>query len=518
MSSRTSRIFRNIASNWVAIGVNLVLSFFLAPFVVNSLGANLYGIWAVAMQFTGYLYLMDFGVRDSLIRYTAKYRTTGNDLALRRILSVALLIYMPVFLCALLVSAGVAYAFPHVTDLGDADISAAQTTVFLVGASISSTFLFNIYSGLLQGLQRFDIANGLGIFIGVLRAGLVVLVLSSGYGIVGLAWMQLGVTVLGGVLTFYVAKRLMAAVGMSLRPKRVSGRKLRALLRLVSGYSVYVFINNIGQKLIFASDAIVISIFMPIASVTYYAIAGNLIEYLRTLVAATAQVFNPMASEYSARHDQEGLRMLLLRSTRLMLIVGLPVISAYVMLGEVFIGLWMGPQFAAEAGMVLVILALTQILSCPHNSVASILYGIGKHRNLAFMRVGEAVANVALSVALVGPLGIQGVALGTAIPHILVIGILLPLYACRLLGVSGWKYVRESMTGPLLNMLPFLAGAWLVKHYAVPTSLPGFFAIITLLTLLYLVTGYGLCLRTDERAWVRAMAGRLFARAARARN
>lgn len=518
MSSRTARVFRNIASSWVAIGVNLVLSFFLAPFVVNSLGANLYGIWAVAMQFTGYLYLMDFGVRDSLIRYTAKYRTTGNDLALRRILSVALLIYVPVFLCALLVSAGVAYAFPHIADLGDVDVGAARTTVFLVGASISSTFLFNIYSGLLQGLQRFDVATGLSIFIGILRAGLVVLVLSSGYGIVGLAWMQLGVTVLGGVLTFYVAKRLMAAVGMSLRPRLVTGRKLRALLRLVSGYSVYVFINNIGQKLIFASDAIVISIFMPIASVTYYAIAGNLIEYLRTLVAATAQVFNPLASEYSARRDQEGLRMLLLRSTRLMLVVGLPVISAYVMLGDVFISLWMGPEFAAHATMVLIILALTQILSCPHNSVASILYGIGKHRNLAFMRVGEAVANVALSVALVGPLGIEGVALGTAIPHILVIGILLPLYACRLLGIPGWTYVRESMTGPLLNMLPFLAGAWLVKQYAVPASLPGFFATIALLTVLYLVTGYGLCLRADERDMVRGYAARLFARLGRARG
>lgn len=512
MSSRAARVFRNIASNWMAIGVNLVLSFFLAPFVVHSLGANLYGIWAVAMQFTGYLYLMDFGVRDSLIRYTAKYQTTGNALALRRILSVALLIYIPVFLCALLVTAGVTYAFPYVADLGDADVASARTAIFLIGASISSTFLFNIYGGLLQGLQRFDVANALGVVLGIFRAALVVIVLSSGFGIVGLAWLQLGVTVLGGLLTFFVANRLMTAAGLSLRPSWVSGRKLRALLRLVSGYSVYVFINNIGQKLIFASDAIVISLFMPIAAVTYYAIAGNLIEYLRTLVAATAQVFNPLASEYAARHDQQGLGMLMLRSTRLTLIVGLPVIAAYVMLGDVFIGLWMGPEYAAQAGMVLVILALTQILSCPHNSVASILYGIGKHRNLAFMRIGEAIVNVVLSVALVGPMGIQGVALGTAIPHIIVIGVMLPLYACRLLGVPFWTYVRESLLGPLLNMLPFLAGAWFIKHYAVPTSLLGFFVMIALLTMLFLVTGYKLCLRDDEREMAKAYALRLYSR------
>lgn len=502
MTSKLTRIFRNIASNWVAIGVNLVLSFFLAPYVVNSLGANLYGIWAVAMQFTGYLYLMDFGVRDSLIRYTAKYRATGNDLALRRILSVALLIYFPVFVAAMLVTTGVAYAFPHWADIGDADASAARTTVFLVGASISSTFLFNIYSGLLQGLQRFDVANALGVAIGIFRAGLVVLVLHEGGGIVGLAWVQLGVTVLSGVLSFYVARLLMCREGLSLRPLWVTGRKLRALLRLVSGYSVYVFINNIGQKLIFASDAIVIALFLPVASVTYYAIAGNLIEYLRTLMSATAQVFNPVASEFSARNDKAGLRMLMLRSTRLTLTIGLPVIASYVMLGDVFIGLWMGPEFVAEASMVLVILAITQILSCPHNSVASILYGIGRHRTLAFLRIGEAVTNLGLSLALVVPMGIKGVALGTAIPHIIVIGVILPLYACRLLGISWWTYVSRSLVGPLLNMLPFLAGAWLIHEYYPPSSLPMFFGLILVLCVLYTVTGYLLCLDSEERRYL----------------
>ena len=82
MQSAVARIFTNIASNWIGLIINIVVSFFLAPFVVNHLGADMYGIWAVAMQFTGYIYLMDFGVRDSLIRYTAKYRATGNDLAI----------------------------------------------------------------------------------------------------------------------------------------------------------------------------------------------------------------------------------------------------------------------------------------------------------------------------------------------------------------------------------------------------------------------------------------------------
>ena len=42
-----------IFSSWFGLITSVVLSFFLAPFIVNSLGDVYYGIWAVMMQFTG---------------------------------------------------------------------------------------------------------------------------------------------------------------------------------------------------------------------------------------------------------------------------------------------------------------------------------------------------------------------------------------------------------------------------------------------------------------------------------
>ncbi|MBZ0071275.1 MAG: oligosaccharide flippase family protein [Gammaproteobacteria bacterium] len=504
MSTTTSRVFKNISANWLALLINIVISFFLAPFVVNHLGAEMYGIWAVAMQFTGYIYLMDFGVRDSLIRYTAKYRASGNALALRRILSVAILIYLPVFLAALLAAAGIAYGLSKWANIEGELVNAARITVFLVGASIASTFLFNIYTGLLQGLQRFDVTNSIYVVIGLLRATTIVIVLKAGGGVVEMAWIQFGFTVLAGIACYFAANIFMKQAGLSLRPARVTGRKLRALLRLVSGYSVYVFINNIGQKLAFATDALVISLFMPIAAVTFYAIAGNLISYLHALVSATATVFTPVASQYAARKDKEGLRMLMLRSTRLNLMIGLPIACTYVMLGDIFIGLWMGDQFVEQASMVLLILGLTQILSFPHYSIASILYGIGRHRTLAFLRMGEGIINLVLSMILVQSMGLMGVALGTAIPHTVIFGVILPIHACSLLGISWWKYITSSLVGPLLNAIPFMLAAWFVHEEVVPTNLVSFFSIVAVLCFLYVITGYRLCLNGEERGMVRA--------------
>ena len=50
----------------------------------------------------------------------------------------------------------------------------------------------------------------------------------------------------------------------------------------------YVLLANIGDKVVFATDAIIIGMFLPIAALTPYAIAGTLIESMRSVVKAMA--------------------------------------------------------------------------------------------------------------------------------------------------------------------------------------------------------------------------------------
>src|SRR5262249_53903833 len=72
----------------------------------------------------------------------------------------------------------------------------------------------------------------------------------------------------------------------------------------------------------------------------------------------------------------------------------------------------------------------------------------------------EALANLLLSLALVGPLGIEGVALGTTLPHLL--GNLAVLWhVARLLGVPLRDCLRQSFLAPCLAAMG-LAGWWLV--------------------------------------------------------
>ena len=65
-------------------------------------------------------------------------------------------------------------------------------------------------------------------------------------------------------------------------------------------YGKYVLLANIGDKIVFATDAMVIGMFLPIAALTPYAIAGTLIHSMRSVVKAMASVFNPLTSSLRA--------------------------------------------------------------------------------------------------------------------------------------------------------------------------------------------------------------------------
>src|SRR5262249_30156601 len=117
----------------------------------------------------------------------------------------------------------------------------------------------------------------------------------------------------------------------------------------------------------------------------------------------------------------------------------------------------------------LVILALPLALAMSQSVSERILYGIGKLRWFARLAMADALVNLLLSVALVVPLGVEGVALGTAIPSALS-SVVLAVYGCRELGVGVGEYVRRSFLGPCALAVPLAVAWWAVAVWSPPVG------------------------------------------------
>jgi len=335
---------------------------------------------------------------------------------------------------------------------------------------VAQSFLTNVFVGVLMGMQRIYLVSRVGVVLSLLRAAGTYGLLTSGYGLVALALLPLVLSLANAALVVYYCRVLLPDVALT--PARFEREEVFKLVN----YGKYVLLSNIGDKIVFATDAIVIGIFLPIASLTPYAIAGTLIQQMRSVVMAMAQIFNPLTSSLRAEAGKESIHKVLESGAKGAMVVGLPLCIGFITLGERFVLLWMGPEHASTAGQVLTALAIGYVVGLPYYTISGILYGLGEHRVVATLRVVEGVLNLGLSIVLVKLIGLVGVAIGTAVPHILVVGWILPRTLPRIFPVSLRDYYLAVYGRTLAAAAPFFVVTWLIGSVIRPASLVTFFA------------------------------------------
>ena len=344
-----------------------------------------------------------------------------------------------------------------------------------------------------MGLQRFYLVSQANIYNAVLRLAGTYIVLANGYGLIGLSVLQFALNLFTAV--WFVRLCLVYLPNVPLRPSR----PVRAEVTKLLNYGKYVLMANIGDKIVFGTDAIVIGMSLPIAALTPYAVAGTLILTMRSVVKAMAVVFNPLTSSMRAGGHETALPRVLRAGAKGAMIVGLPICIGFITLGERFVSLWIGEAHAAMAGRVMTVLSIGYIVGLPYYTISGVLYGLAAHRSVAILRVIEGVANLTLSLVLVRRIGLVGVALGTAIPHMIVVGWILPRYIPKIVPINLRAYYAEVYGRTLLASVPFVVACWLVTTVVQPASLASFFFWGILSLPAYIVPAWLIALSDEER-------------------
>jgi O-antigen/teichoic acid export membrane protein len=460
---RSVRVLRNVITNYLRFFAGGGISFLLTPIMVHTLGDGGYGLWVTVFSLTGYFGLVDQGIRPSLVRYVSRDQAAGDDDGLRRTMSSAVALYAIAGAVTLVVCAVVSWRIGSWFKIDPAMLPQARTTVLVAGASLALGFPLGVFAATLSGLQRYDLANLIGIGISILRALLFVAVLRSGGGIVDLAWASLAANLLGHLLTILAVRRLLPRIGIGLRWVN------RETLKRIGSYSGFAFVGALASSLAFQTDSLVITAFIGAASVTPFALAAGLVDNVRSLVHSATWVLSPTASEMETRGETGHLHAMLVAGSRYSVLLAGPVLAGLVIFGQDLLNTWVGPGYR-NAGVVLVILAVPTLFSLPQSAASSMLYGISRHRGVVLLSLLNALLNLGLSLLWVKPFGLIGVALGTAVPLALVGGITVGIYAARALEMPVMRYFWLGMIQPALLCLAFIVPALAVHRIFHPTG------------------------------------------------
>jgi O-antigen/teichoic acid export membrane protein len=460
-----SILVRNIFSNWAGVFANIAVAFLLSPFLVHSLGDHGYGLWVLVLSVTGYMGLLDTGLKVSIIKHVAEKNARQDAKGLNQILFTGLALYGSLSVLVVLLSLIAAAGFPNLFRLPPQDVPTGQVLMVIAALNIALSLPLGVFGGLLAGLQRFDLVNRAGIIVMIVRSAVIVTAVWLGYGLLTLGWIHVASQVLNGIMLVGMARHEFPA--LQLRHNRLEWASVRALY----GYSGFIILNNVAMFLLFYSGEVLIGMFIGTAAVTSYAIAKSLVGYLATVIGSMTQVFHPYASDLHERGNSSGVGRALLIGTRTSLLIALPIGVSFLIIGPAFIGIWMGPEYGRSAGVLLAALTIPQIVWLSQSTAGNVLLGIGGHRFLTFLNLVAGICAIAIGVLLVSRFGALGVALGAAVPIVVSQAVILPVYTTRLLKLRITEYATAAYLVPLAAVIPYSAMLFVISRRWVPGNL-----------------------------------------------
>jgi O-antigen/teichoic acid export membrane protein len=492
----------NIASNYLRFLVGMVVVFFLTPYIVSRIGVDLFGLWSLIFAVVGIFGLLDLGFATAAVKYVAELTAKKDHAARNQVLATLVVVYSALGVVCLLLVAALAGTAPSWFDLTGDQRGAFTLALWLLGTAVALGFPLSLFKAILVGSGRMSLVNlvELGTTLG--NAALIVVLLESGYGLLGLAASTAATMLLATLLLIPFAYRL--TPDLSLSPRNFEGRRVREL----GSYSFYFFIANVAVLIILRIDPVVIKAFLPLSAVAVYAVAAKVAEYTYLLNKQFSNALMPLVSQSKGADDPATVRRVLIDGTRFLMAIAAPFIALLLFYADDIIRLWMGDEFAGSAPLLRILLVAVLFTSLQLNA-ANVLGMTGHHRFVAYSMGASALANLVLSILLIRHFGLTGVAVATLVAAFAVETLIIVPRACAKNGVSLGQFVSGALLPAVPALIPALGSAYLLDQLWPSESFLRIFAQGAASALIFFAAFYWTGTKPDERRLLKDGLGRL---------
>lgn len=495
-------ILRNLTANWVGHGAGLVVMFFLSPFIVHNLGVTEYGIWQLLTVLTGYMGIMDLGVRASTGRYIILYLGQKDFEKVDETIRTGLGLYT--VMSSLILFAGfiLALVFPVVFPSVPTEyhpIIAVLLPVLAVNIWISAITV--ILSSVLTAYERFDLARGSDMIVLAVRTIGTIMAIKFSTGLIGLTIAVIVGNISGLILNFILSKRIHHK--LKFWPLLLKKNRVKELYN----YGIGAFIIAVSVRIMGQTDLLLVGNLIGIESVAVYSVGAMLIYYSNTFSKQIDTTYFPALQKAVANGNLEDTQSILYRQIHLSIILGLIMYIGYISFGKAFITLWMFhsetfPMKSVEkAAQIMTVLSCANLLLILSSFSRNFLAATGHIGFAAKMTVFEAIINLIFSISFVVffDWGLIGIAAGTFVSHLIIQTVILPHYACREAGLS-WVQILFKIGGRgLIAGIVFLLLCFCVQRLFIANNWLLFFSQIGLVTLGYIPIVWLLILPSGDK-------------------
>jgi O-antigen/teichoic acid export membrane protein len=422
------------AGQLVGVAGNLVLT----PFIIHGLGVQRYGIFVLVVTLTGMLSSFDGGVMGAAQRYFSIYAGTDD----RKSTTQLLVTFCVLLTClGLLISTAAWFLSPVVVGFLNMSAIWRPQAIFLfrtLGILVTTLFIHTLFQFVINSRQRYaytsaaSLANYAFYIVGF------VVVIETGRGLRGVAFIFVGQQVLASLLIVPVAVQYLDRRGIGLVP----WSKLRSIM----SFSGKMQVGGIAALVVTEVDSLVIGGGLSVHALGIYSPGAN---FANQLSSVASNGLGPAAIHLGNVYGREGEEGVFREFRRLQRMWVVAVTGwTMVAMASAYFGIlaWLGPRFSL-AGWICIVLTAGASVPLVTALIGSYAGVVGKAGALARYGVVSMVVNAALTVPMV-LLGSLGVVAATALGQL--VAAVYMLHDVR-------RSVRSDLPNPL-RYVPLLRG------------------------------------------------------------
>jgi O-antigen/teichoic acid export membrane protein len=384
----------------------LAIGVVLTPFVIDRLGLVQYGLWGFLGSAVSVAGVLDFGLGATFVRFIARYHARGETTLVARFVSLGALTYLGLGVILSPLALVLAPVIAHHLHLQPALVTTADHIFLLLFVYLFVASSLAVLSALLTGTGDLWLASLAGLAGQVVYAIVVVGLLLDHRGLYALVAASFTQVTSIGVICYLIARRRVGRVFAN--PVRLGGTFIREVL----SFGAWMQVNNVSALINMQTDGIVIGAAVTVSDVGLYTIANRVALSTRIVPLALLSALLPAASAAHAEGDDRLIRSLTVEGSRILALLSFGIGGALVGLAPVLLRTWLGRPYP-HLEVIFSLLLAAYLVNNLTGVGTMIVQATGRPRLESEYAILSTILNVVATVALVGPLGLYGVLVGT---------------------------------------------------------------------------------------------------------
>ena len=450
------------ALNYVIILLNSLVGLLYTPYMLRMMGQSEYGLYSLVASVIAYLTILDLGLGNAVVRYTAKFRAEGRLTEQYEMFGMFFILYIIIGFVSL-ISGSVLY-FNVDAMFGDTmtvlELDKARIMMLLLVFNLAFTFPMSIFGSIITAYERFVFPRVVNIIRITLNTIVMICLLHMGYKAIAMVVVQTVFNVLTLILNYaYCYKKLKI---------KMYFRKFKwDFLKEVAIYSFWIFLNVIMDRIYWSTGQFVLGAMVGTAAVAVFAVAIQLQHLYMQFSSAISGLFLPkVTSMVTTSNHIVAISDLFIRTGRIQYIIMALILSGFIVFGRQFINLWAGPGYE-DAYFICVLFFVSLLIPLIQNMGVTILQARNQMKFRSLLYILIAVVALAFQIVLAKKYGGIGCAVAVAGALLLGQGLIMNIYYSKKQKINIGKFWKEILKMSIVPFVLTLVSIYAIRHYEI---------------------------------------------------